>query len=55
MKKIIGYIGTWVFYFFGYLCSKLMNVMPVFYTLYKWFMMKSFEVQDWSKLKSPWK
>lgn len=55
MKKVIGYIGTWTLYYLGHISSKLMYKIPVFYKMYQWFMMKSFEVQNWSELKSPWK
>lgn len=55
MKKIIGYIGTWMFYYLGHFTSKLMYRMHFLYKPYQWFMMKSFQIQDWANLKSPWK
>lgn len=55
MKKIIGFITSWTLYYLGHFTSKLMNELPFLYSTYNWLMIKSMNIQDWAKLKSPWK
>ena len=58
MRKIIGYILTWVLYGLGDLVSKPMNwfdCMSWLYPAYNWLMLRSYDVQQWAGNSGPWK
>lgn len=70
MKKIIGYIITYIFYYIGCFFSwvsfiKIKNTLifdmrglrwigNILFRLYNWFMIKSIIIQDYFKLDKPW-
>jgi len=56
MKKIIGYLPTYVLYYLGHWTSLLMAKFKWYflYDIYSWLMIKSADVQDWAGLKKPW-
>ncbi len=56
MKKIIGFLPTWILYYIGDLSSIIM-VKFDFYFLYGFYnicMITSTDIQDWAGLKKPW-
>ena len=55
IKKIIGFIPTWVCYYIGHWASLVMDKFHVGYRFYNTFMIWSIEIQDWSGLERPWK
>ena len=58
MKKTMGYIVSWVLYYFGHWTSKVMDWTDAFwlYEIYNCFMVKSSYIQDWSGIISgPWR
>lgn len=52
MKKAIGFTFAWLFYYAGDLVSRFPNFN---YLLYNKLMTWSNNIQDWAKVKSPWK
>jgi hypothetical protein len=57
MKKVIGFIGAWFFYYLGHISSKLMYMRGFewLYGVYQNMMNRSVNIQDWANLDSPWK
>lgn len=57
MKKIIGYIGSYLCFWIGAFFAKIMYKIPIlfFVVLYQRFMEWSWNLQDWAKLDKPWK
>jgi len=55
MKKIIAYIGSYLFYSLGHMSSLLMKLYPGFWSLYQKLMVTSIKIQDWAGLDKPWK
>ena len=53
MKKIIAYPITYILYYIGDFISKHFK-SETSYKIYSWFMIKSGDIQDWSKLSKPW-
>lgn len=56
VKKILAFIPTWLLYYIGDGVYRvgLINT-KIGYKIYTSFMNMSVKVQDWAKLKSPWK
>lgn len=57
LKKIVAWPTTWILFGIGHLISKLMDLIyfdPI-YSAYNATMGASIAVQDWARLKSPWK
>ena len=57
MKKILGYFGSYFFYYLGDLISKPMMWLDLefLYPVYKKCMHISLDIQDWAHLEKPWK
>lgn len=57
VKKVLAFPVVWLFYIIGDLTCKLSYKLELdfLYDIYNWFMIKSCDVQDWAKLKQPWK
>ena len=58
MRKILGYILSWILYGLGDLISKPMSrwdCMAWLYTPYNWLMLKSYAIQNWAGNSGPWK
>lgn len=57
MKKIIGYVISWSFFWLGDLISRLMDIcdLGLFYPAYNRLMHWSIDIQEWSGCKGPWK
>ena len=56
MKKIIGYIGSYILFWIGHAVSIVMNWTDGrFYGTYNYLMGASIKVQDWAGLDEPWK
>jgi hypothetical protein len=57
MKKFIGYIGAYSFYYLGHWTSIIMGKsrFVFLYTAYSWLMNTSVNIQDWAGLDKPWK
>ena len=57
MKKLIGYVASWVLYYLGHWTSMPVNTFDVFwlYGIYNWFMVTSHDIQEWSMIDNgPW-
>jgi hypothetical protein len=54
MKKIIGYTGSYLFFYLGCLAASLMYIAPGIWNLYQKLMIKSIKIQDWAGLDKPW-
>lgn len=57
VKKVLAFPVVWLFYIIGDITSKLSYKLELdfLYDIYNWFMIKSSDIQDWAKLKQPWK
>lgn len=57
MKKLLGFIPSYLFFYIGDLISRIMYKINSRYPyiLYNFFMDKSSYIQDWAGLKGPWK
>ena len=60
MKNVIGYILSYFLYALGHVCSiamhsRLWKKMARLYPYYNKLMIASFDVQDWSGCRGPWK
>ena len=58
MRKIVGYILTWILYGLGDLISKPMSrwdCMAWLYPAYNNLMLWSYTVQEWAGNSGPWK
>lgn len=57
MKKVIAYIGSYIFYYLGHWTSILMGKagFAFLYQIYSWFMNVSVKIQDWVGNDKPWK
>jgi len=57
MKKVIAYIGSYIFYYLGHGTSLLMgrNRFPFLYPAYSRLMNISVKIQDWGGNYKPWK
>lgn len=56
MRKLIGYIVSWVLYWLGDLTSKPLHYLNWWwlYPVYNRLMIWSVDVQDWSGADGPW-
>lgn len=57
MKKIVGFIGTYSFYYTGYVVAYFIysEYGAWMYPIYNILMTKSSDIQDWAGLSKPWK
>ena len=57
MKKIVGYIGSYSFYYLGHWTSIIMYKFDLdfLYPLYRELMNWSLNLQYWANLDRPWK
>ncbi len=57
MRKIVGFIGAWGFYYMGHLAWLFMNKTKTsfLHNLYVSCMLRSYNIKNWAKLKSPWR
>lgn len=58
MRKIIGYVLSWVLFGLGDLISKPMNYwdcMSWLYPAYNNLMLWSYNIQNWANNNGPWK
>jgi hypothetical protein len=56
VKKIIGYLLSWILYWLGHLISYPMNYFdwPWLYPLYNRLMLSSYSIQRWAGNITPW-
>jgi hypothetical protein len=57
MRKLIGYILSWTFYWLGDLVSKPMHYLNWWwlYPVYNRLMIWSYDVQEWAGNLGPWR
>lgn len=57
MRKLIGYIATWLFFWTGDVISRIMNYLDWswMYPAYNNLMWWSVEIQEWADVKGPWR
>jgi hypothetical protein len=56
MKKILGYLGSYFFYYSANFISLLMIRWDIdfLYPIYRKFINISLKIQDWAHLERPW-
>jgi hypothetical protein len=56
MRKLVGYIVSWILFWIGDLLSKPMHYINWWwlYPVYNRLMIWSADVQDWSSANGPW-
>ena len=57
VKKFIGYVISWTFFWLGDLISRLMHISGLgwFYPAYNRLMLWSIDIQEWSECNGPWR